>query len=254
MSIIRCNIAVINKNTPQLEVCIDNTAAIDACIRGGADRIELCSALALGGLTPSSGLMQAAADASIPVRAMIRPRAGNFIYSAAEVAVMLSDIEAARAAGIAGIVFGAATSDGQLDAKTLQLLIDAAADMPSTLHRVIDTVVEPLLAVEQAIDLGFDCILSSGGAESAAEGYQQLIKMKTCAEGRITLMAGAGLSPENIGVLASNTGLEFFHSSCSRKPKAASTARSSIDFGESSLCLTDADVIRAMRLALLNSR
>ena len=110
-------------STILLEVCVDNVHGLAAALAGGADRIELCAALDVGGLTPSAGLMRAAAGSPIPVVAMIRPRAGDFRYDAAECAVMLADIDAAHAAGLQGVVLGASREDSRVDHRTLELLL-----------------------------------------------------------------------------------------------------------------------------------
>lgn len=223
----------------QLEVCVDTAAGLEACLWSGVDRIELCSALTVGGLTPSSGFMMLAGslsrhaassvpssiedlDASCEVRsktrvmAMIRPRAGNFCFSEAETEAMCADIEAAREAGLSGVVLGAATIAGTLDLPVLRRLCQAASGMGLTLHRVIDLLDDPLLAVEQAIDLGFDRILTSGGAVGVADGLLQLTVMQKYAAGRIQIMAGAGLSPALAKLIRSETGIEAFHASCRR--------------------------------------
>ena len=109
-----------------LEVCVDDAAGIAAAVEGGADRIELCAALGVGGLTPSAGLIALAADVALPVMAMIRPRAGDFVWAEDEVRAMLAEIEAVRGAGLAGLVIGASLPDGRLDARVLSRLVEAA--------------------------------------------------------------------------------------------------------------------------------
>ena len=122
----------------RIEVCVDSAASLSAAVAGGADRVELCAALALGGLTPSAGFMAQAAGYGVPVLAMIRPRAGDFVFSTDEVAQMLTDIAAARAAGLAGVVLGASLPDGRLDRDMLAQLMRAAKGMDCTLHRAFD--------------------------------------------------------------------------------------------------------------------
>ena len=153
-----------------VEVCLDSAEGLAEAVAGGADRIELCAALAVGGLTPSAGLMQAAARCPVPVLAMIRPRAGDFVFSPAEVAIMLADIAAARAAGLAGVVLGASLPGGRLDRAILARLTDAASGLDLTLHRAFDLVPDIAPAIELAADLGFRRILTSGQAATAAEG------------------------------------------------------------------------------------
>lgn len=200
---------------PRLEVCIDSADGIAACVAGGADRIELCSALSLGGLTPSTGLMRLAAACPMPVRAMIRPVAGGFLFSEADVAQMLADIDAVREAGLEGVVLGAATEDGDLDTTALRALCNRADGMGRTLHRVVDLLPDPGEAIDTAAALGFDCILSSGGAMRAVDGTAQLASMTARAAGRLAIMPGSGITAENVGRIVAATGAEWMHASCS---------------------------------------
>ena len=118
-----------------LEVCVDDALGLAEALAGGANRVELCAALAVGGLTPSVGLMALAARCGVPVMAMIRPRTGDFVYSPAEVSVMRADIQAVRQAGLAGVVIGASLTDGRLDPVVLADLMAGAQEMDVTLHR-----------------------------------------------------------------------------------------------------------------------
>ena len=173
-----------------LEICIDSPAGLAAAISGGADRIELCSALALGGLTPSPGLMALAAKAPIPVHALIRPRAGDFTFTEAEIAAMEADIDAARAAGLKGVVLGASHPDGTLDSETLSRLIARAKNLELTLHRAFDLVPDFPRAVDAAIAMGFSRILTSGGAPRAIDGLETLKTIVAHAAGRIAADLG----------------------------------------------------------------
>jgi copper homeostasis protein len=196
-----------------LEVCVDDPQGLAAAVAGGADRIELCAALALGGLTPSQGLMQAAAGCGVPCMAMIRPRAGNFVFDADAVAVMRADIGAARAAGLAGVVIGASRADGALDADVLAELLEAAGGMDVTLHRAIDLCPEPVAAVRVAMGLGIRRILSSGGALTATEGAVTLAAMMDLAGAACIIMPGAGVTAETLPGLA-HLPLREVHASC----------------------------------------
>lgn len=183
----------------RLEICVDDFAGIDAAVEGGADRIELCSALALGGLTPSAGLMSAAAASGLPVMAMIRPRAGGFDWTAEECAAMEAEIAATRDAGLTGVVIGATRGSGRdraLDLDTLARLVRAAEGMQITLHRCIDILGDPLAAVDQAADLGIGRILTSGAAPKAMQGLDMLLQMRQRAAGRLIVMPGGGVTPE----------------------------------------------------------
>jgi len=203
-----------------LEVCVESAAGAVAAIAGGCDRIELCSALALGGLTPSAGLVAAvlalASPAGVPVRAMVRPRPGGFAYDDDDLALAIAEARALAAAGVQGLVFGA-TAGGALDRATIGRWIAALGpDRPGlTLHRAIDVVDDPVAAVDAAVALGFDHILTSGGATSAGEGAPVIARMVARAAGRCTIMAGAGVGPGNAAVLIAATGVSALHGSAS---------------------------------------
>lgn len=202
------------------EVCIDTASGLAACVNGGANRIELCSALALGGLTPSAGFMQLASQVSLPVHAMIRPRAGDFCFNTIELDVMCTDIARAAEVGLAGVVLGVANNDGTLNIKAMEQLCIAAGSIEKTLHRVIDTLNDPLLALDQAIDMGFDNVLTSGGKPNVEQGIELLAKLNDRAAGKINIMAGAGLTPSLVPQIYRQTGIQSFHASC-RQPKSS---------------------------------
>lgn len=223
-------------NRPLLEVCVDNRDSAMAAIRGGADRIELCAALSEGGLTPSAGFMTEAASWPVPVYAMIRPRGGDFTYTDADAAIMEEDIARVRAAGLAGIVVGAVRT-GRLDAVLLKRLLRAAGPLGKTLHRAVDTLAAPAEAVGTAVELGFERILTSGGAENAADGAPVIAEMVARAGDRIVIMPGAGLTPENTAPLVSSTGVSEVHSSCT--PSFAAVPR-----------VTDEGIVKAMIAAI----
>lgn len=196
-----------------LEVCVDDALGLAEAVAGGADRVELCAALGLGGLTPSVGLMEVAAGCGVPVMAMIRPRAGGFEYGAAEVAVMKADIRAVRAAGLAGVVLGAVRGNG-LDAAVLGELVAEAGGLDLTLHRAVDLVRDVEAAVEVAVGLGFRRVLSSGGARVAVEGVARLEVMLRVARGRLVVMPGSGVAVSTWPTLA-GLGCREVHASCS---------------------------------------
>ena len=232
---------------PTLEVCVDTVAGITACSQH-VDRIELCSALALGGLTPSPGLFAAVATSPVPVHAMIRPRGGGFTYDAAEQDACVADIIAARAAGCAGVVIGAA-KDGGLDRGALGRYVEAANGMVCTLHRVIDVLDDPSVALEDAVSLGITRILTSGGAPSAGDGIAVLAALQAQARGRIAIMAGSGVSEANLSQISKATGIRHFHSSCSAR--AASDPRDvSLGFAPAQQSVTDTHRIAKLRTVL----
>ncbi|MEP3047118.1 MAG: copper homeostasis protein CutC [Roseibium sp.] len=198
-----------------LEVCVDTIEGAKTAVRGGAGRIELCSALSEGGLTPSLGLMKAATDLPVPCYAMIRPRGGLFHFSSDEEQIMLADIDAAKVSRLAGVVLGAQGPDNNLDTALLCRLSERADGMGRTLHRVIDVVPEPLAALDIAINLGFDRILTSGAVPLAQDGTELIAEMVDRAQRRISIMPGCGLTPTNVGNVISVTGATEVHSSCS---------------------------------------
>ncbi|SEW09093.1 copper homeostasis protein [Aliiroseovarius sediminilitoris] len=197
-----------------LEICVDTIDGAIAAQIGGADRIELCAALSEGGLTPTAGLMIAASQLDVPCYAMIRPRCGLFTYSEADVQVMLDDIAAVKEADLAGVVLGAQKPDGTLDTAVLGRLLAAAEGLGATLHRVIDVVPDPMVAVDQAVALGFERVLTSGGAATAVEGAAGICAMVRRAAGRVSVMAGSGLTEDNISDFVAQTGVHEVHASC----------------------------------------
>lgn len=212
-----------------LEVCVDHVEGMQAAAEGGADRIELCSSLDLGGLTPSAGLMAEARCLAIPVIALIRPRSGGFVYSAAEERVMLHDIECAASLGLAGIAIGALRPDGGLDVPMLRRLAARAAGLQLTLHRAFDLVRQPATALEEAVDMGFTRILTSGGAPTAQAGAERLAALVAQSRGRIRILAGSGITPENVGALLAATQAHEVHASC--RTLAAAPAPDLVNFG-----------------------
>lgn len=229
-----------------LEICVDDVAGLNAAIAGGADRIELCSALGSGGLTPSRGFMAVAARASIPVHALIRPRAGDFTYSEAEISIMETDIAAAREAGLAGVVIGATTGEATLDIHVMQRLVGVAGGLDLTLHRAIDVVSDMDAALDLAVALGFSRILTSGGSRHAEEGIETLARLANRGAGRISIMPGGGVRPQNASRLLAVPGIRELHASCSQA--AAGEARLvELGFATETSRRTDADTVRALK-------
>lgn len=197
-----------------LECCVDSTASAFAAYRGGADRLELCGNLIIGGTTPSLSLFRSIRrECNIRIHALIRPRFGDFLYSEDEVRMMEEDIEAFRDAGAEGVVIGALTPDGDLDSEILARLISHAGSMHLTLHRAFDMCREPERALENACQLGFHTILTSGQANSCLDGIPLLNRLCTKADGRLDIMAGAGVNAAVIKKLLSETKLHTFHMS-----------------------------------------
>lgn len=232
-----------------LEICVDDVEGLDAAVAGGADRIELCAALAVGGLTPTPGLMHHAATAPVPIHTMVRPRAGDFVYSSREVSTMLADIDAVRAHGHAGVVFGANRPDGRLDEAVLRRLLDHAGELDATLHRAFDLVPDAAEAIETAVELGFDRILTSGRASSAIAGVEALAELVTMARGRIAIMPASGISRHNVAaLLCLNVGEIHASGQMNHVPGSAKA----VDFGFDSETrrVTSRDEVRGLRTVL----
>lgn len=195
-----------------IEICAANLESALAAQEGKAHRIELCSALEVGGLTPSAGLVRAAVAAlSIPVCVLIRPRAGHFTFQKAEVDLMCDDIRFCREEGAAGVVIGALTDAFDLDIAALQAMKAAAGDMEVICHRAFDFVNNPEQALEQLIELGFHRVLTSGREASVWDGREQVAHYLQLAAGRITVMPGSGVTVNNIVALKAATGATEFH-------------------------------------------
>lgn len=198
-----------------LEICVEDLAGLRAAVSGGADRIELCSALVTGGLTPSAALVAKAVEAGVPVHVLVRPRAGDFEYDEDEIALMACEIRRRRDAGAAGVVVGALNSTGELNERALEIFREAAIGLKAVLHRAIDLTPDPCEAVQIAADLGYDHILTSGGARSAFEGRDTLRRMVGAADGRVSIMAGGGVTSENAAILVQQSGVTQIHASAS---------------------------------------
>lgn len=240
-------------DTITLEVCVDNAGGLAAALIGGADRIELCSALEIGGLTPTAGLLRVASASPVPVVAMIRPRGGDFCFDDLETQLMLNEIDAVAAAGLQGVVLGASLPDGQLDQRTLARLVRRAADhkLRCTLHRAIDLCPDLAQATSLAVDLGFERILTSGGARSAPDGLAGLQRCFDAAAGRIAIMPGAGINAGNVGLLRARLPLTDVHASCSEPLPAPSPMVAAFGFDSGGRRQTNSDKVATLKAALL---
>ncbi len=195
-----------------IEVCIDNIESLFTAQKAGASRIELCSSLALGGLTASSGLIeQVIKHACIPVYAMIRPRDGDFLYSSIEVEMMLKDIHVARSLGVQGLVFGVLNEYAQIDKNTLNSLMKEAKGLGVTFHRAIDCCADVSGAVDTILSAGCERILTSGLADNALDGAATIRQMVTQCEGALSVMAGAGVNSANVAKIIKESGVKEIH-------------------------------------------
>ncbi|XP_014281691.1 copper homeostasis protein cutC homolog isoform X2 [Halyomorpha halys] len=202
-----------------MEVCIDNLESAINAERGGAIRLELCSALSDGGLTPSVGFLRIVKQkVKIPVFVMIRPRSGDFIYSEDEIEIMSEDMKILQENGADGFVFGITTSTGKIDIERCSKLMKLAGNHPVTFHRAFDTVKDPLESLEEIISLGFQRILTSGLQASASLGTSLLRQLIDVSKGRIIIMPGAGIKPDNLHFILKETNPVEFHGSA-KAPK-----------------------------------
>ncbi len=179
-----------------VEVCANSLASARHAERAGADRVELCSELGVGGVTPSTGLIQLVkGELNIPVHVLIRPRGGHFTYSDAEFEVMKADILACKELGVDGIVTGVLRDDFSIDVKRTNALVELSQGMHFTFHRAFDWVAKPLEAIKQFEDIGVQTILTSGAKSSSENGIENLNTWQQST--KISIMAGGGVSPGN---------------------------------------------------------
>jgi copper homeostasis protein len=199
-----------------LEISVDTLDKAIAAERGGADRIELCAELSVGGLTPARELLRTVREKiGIPIYSMIRPREGNFAYSQAEIAEMKRSITVAKEAGMNGVVLGLLRQDRRVDVSRTRDLVDLARPLPVTFHRAFDQTPSPSEALEDVIRTGSARILTSGGAKSAPEGAAILAEVVRAARDRIILVPGAGINAANLTRVKQQTGAREFHSGLS---------------------------------------
>ncbi len=195
-----------------VEVAVDSVASAVMAEAAGADRLELCQCLELGGLTPSLGLLEAVRRrVGIPVFVMVRSVTGPFRYDAAEVEVMASDVRRAREAGAAGVVIGALTADGRIDQAAVRPLIAAAGTLPVTFHRAIDLVADVPGGLDELVAMGVARVLTSGGPSTAFVGRSVLAGMVRHAAGRLTILAGGGVRAEHVVELVRTSGVSEVH-------------------------------------------
>ena len=226
----------------QLEIAANSLASALAAQDGGADRIELCENLGQGGCTPShASIAMARERLRIPLYVLVRPRAGDFLYDALERELMRRDIEHCVRLGCDGVVIGALDADGDVDRATCAELIAAAGRLGITFHRAIDAAREPARALEDAIALGCERVLTSGGASAAADGATAIAALAQRAGTRIAVMAGAGIDSGNVASLLAATGVTQVHAS------AKATQRSRMRHRNAALAGLDPDWIASER-------
>ena len=235
-----------------VEICCGSIDDAIEAERGGADRVELCSALFLGGLTPSIGTIQEAkARLKIPVMVMVRPRGGGFCYTAAEFASMERDVEAAVAAGADGIVFGILSSDGKIDVDRCKKLRQLVGNRQSVFHRAFDVTPDAFAAVEQLVEMGITRILTSGQKDTVPEGMDLIRALMERAGNRIEILPGGGIRPYQVKHVIARTGCRQVHLTAWKSAVDASThGNRAVTFGgalyppEDRYEVTDAELVR----------
>lgn len=214
------------KGSIAVEVAIESVAGARSAALAGADRLELCSSLGEGGLTPSLGLLEAVrAAVELPVFVMVRPRPGDFLYDDGEFDVMKRDVTRLREAGANGIVCGVLTNDGRIDEPHLAALCRIAAPLPVTCHRAFDLAADAAAALDALVRLGVARVLTSGQTRSAPEGAAAIRALVARAAGRIVVMAGAGVRDENVAALVAQTGCSEVHLSATAWGESGMTFR-----------------------------
>ena len=233
-----------------LEICVDDLPNLEAAIEGGADRIELCSALALGGLTPSRAMIEAAVERCLPVHAMVRPRGGDFNYDVEEISLMTRDIERCVELGVSGVVVGAAKRDATIDELALARFRDAARGISIALHRVIDLAPDPVAAARIAAKLGYDFILTSGGKLNAFDGRQMISRMVAETSGELSIIAGSGITPENAAAVVEDGNVTEIHASATGAQSWPDRRIEEFGFANGPRRVTDPSRVAALKQAI----
>ncbi|WP_025157346.1 copper homeostasis protein CutC [Leifsonia aquatica] len=232
---------------PAVEIAVQDAPGVRIALAEGADRVELCSALGLGGLTPSAGLLRSAVElaesASRPrfVHVLVRPRGGGFVYAEDELATMLADVRFAREAGAGGVVVGALDDRGALDLPAIERLVAAADGLEVTFHRALDIVADPATAVATLASLGVTRVLTSGGAPRSIDGAAVLAGLVARAAGRVQIMAGGGVRVDDIPALVT-AGVDAVHLSARDTVHGAPSGPGG---GDTAYDITDPSVVHA---------
>jgi copper homeostasis protein len=232
------------------ELCVETLLAAQAAEQGGADRIELCERLEIGGITPGEELISATIqELSIPVHVLIRPRGGDFVYSAAEFGLMKQQINKIKQFGAGGAALGVLLGDGRVDVVRSRELAELARPMKVTFHRAFDRTQDMDEALESVISTGADCLLTSGGAPNVLTGVKQLKKLVIQAGDRIQIMAGGGLKLASMVEVLERTGLRCLHGSLTRRgTRRAGDGVPESTHGDGKAEILEADVREAVRL------
>ena len=203
-----------SENNYLIEIATSDFVTTKSAVEGGADRIELCANLAEGGTTASYGTIKQCREAfSVSIFPIIRPRGGDFLYTADEFETMLQDVKLCKQLGCEGIVIGLLNADGTIDSKITSVLIESSYPLGITFHRGFDRCKDLFTALEQLIEIGCERILTSGQQPSVVDGVELVAELNKMANDRIIIMPGSGVRKENIKMLAEKTGCKEFHSS-----------------------------------------
>lgn len=233
--------------TRAVEIAVQDLAGVRAALEAGADRIELCVGLGLGGLTPSIGLIESAVDVAHEagaedfVHVLIRPRGGDFVYDRSELAIAVRDVHRAVSAGVDGVVIGALTEDGVIDLSATEDLVAASQDADVTFHRAFDVVEDRARALDELAELGVLRVLTSGGAPTCASGVKSLAELVALSDDRVEIMAGGGMQISDIPALI-EAGVHALHLSARRSVTGNASGPGG---GAATYDQTDVEAVRA---------
>ncbi|WP_299682684.1 copper homeostasis protein CutC [uncultured Tenacibaculum sp.] len=234
----------------KLEICANSYQSAIHAQEAGAHRIELCSELQLGGITPSYGLLKLVADnLNIPSFVLIRPRSGDFNFSPIEYKIMKENILLCKELGFSGIVSGVLHSDNTINMERTKALIELSRPLPFTFHRAFDITPDPYEAIEQLIDLGVDRVLTSGQKDTAEEGLTLIKDLHEKYGDKITILAGSGINPNNVE-LFKEIGLEEIHTSASKKVKSEN--KKAHCFGKADQTISNDQIIKDLMNRIFN--
>jgi copper homeostasis protein len=231
-----------------LEICANSYQSAINAQNAGTDRIELCSELSVGGITPSYGLLlQVAEQVTIPVHVLIRPRSGDFYYTDEEFLQMKANIELCKKLGFQGIVTGVLNLDNSIDVKRTQELIVLSKPLSFTFHRAFDCVIDPIKSLETLMNLGVDRILTSGQKNKALDGLALLKKLKDIAKDKLIILPGSGINSENID-LFKQAGFTEIHTSASKNLK-----KNTVFFDDTNQTISDVRTIKEILNQIKNA-
>jgi copper homeostasis protein len=242
------------------EACVDSLESSIAAQEGGADRVELCSDLLEGGITPSLGLIKLVYEnLKIPIMVMIRPRGGDFLYSDFEFEVMKSEIEFVKKLNVSGVVFGILNADGIIDKPRTKTLINLASPMKITFHRAFDMTRDPFEALDDLIELGIDRVLTSGQKINSYDGIELIKRLVEKSGDKIIIMPGGGVDEKNVAVIVNQCKVKEIHASARIKKEsgmkyrnAQTTMSDSQEISEYEIMVTSIGRVNAIRKAINN--